>query len=98
VIAFARRHGLATATRSGGHSFAGHSSTGGIVINLTPMASVVVADGVTQVGAGVRHGDLYQHLGAHDLTVPAGTCPSVGVGGLALGGGHGILGRLGPHP
>jgi FAD/FMN-containing dehydrogenase len=43
VIAFARRHGLATATRSGGHSFAGHSSTGGIVINLTPMASVVVA-------------------------------------------------------
>jgi FAD/FMN-containing dehydrogenase len=93
VIAFARRHGLGTATRSGGHSFAGSSCTRGIVIDVTPMSSVFVADGVAQVGAGVRLGDLYQRLGAHDLTVPAGTCPSVGVGGLTLGGGHGILGR-----
>jgi FAD/FMN-containing dehydrogenase len=93
VIAFARRHGLATATRSGGHSFAGHSSTRGIVIDVTPMAAVVVVDGVAEVGAGVRLGDLYQRLFTHGLTVPAGTCPSVGIGGLALGGGHGILGR-----
>ena len=93
VIAFARRHRLQIATRSGGHSFAGHSSTSGVVIDVTPMASVVVADGVAQVGTGVRLGDLYQRLLAHGLTVPAGTCPSVGVGGLALGGGHGILGR-----
>jgi FAD/FMN-containing dehydrogenase len=93
VLDFARRHGLGTATRSGGHSFAGHSCTRGIVIDVTPMAAVVVADGVAEVGAGVRLGDLYQRLVAHDLTVPAGTCPSVGVGGLTLGGGHGILGR-----
>jgi FAD/FMN-containing dehydrogenase len=93
VLAFARRHRLQTATRSGGHSFAGHSSTSGVVIDLTPMASVVVADGVAQVGAGVRLGELYERLGAHGLTIPAGTCPSVGIGGLTLGGGHGIQGR-----
>jgi FAD/FMN-containing dehydrogenase len=93
VLAFARRHHLATATSSGGHSFAGYSCRRGIVIDVTPMASVVVAGGVAQVGAGVRLGDLYERLGAHGLTVPAGTCPSVGIGGLALGGGHGILGR-----
>jgi FAD/FMN-containing dehydrogenase len=93
VIAFARRHGLATATRSGGHSFAGSSSTRGIVIDVAPMSSVIVTDGVAEVGAGVRLGALYERLLAHDLTIPAGTCPSVGIGGLTLGGGHGILGR-----
>jgi FAD/FMN-containing dehydrogenase len=93
VIAFARHHGLATATRSGGHSLAGYSSTRGIVIDVTPMSSVFVADGVAQVGAGVRLCDLYQRLLVHDLTIPAGTCPSVGIGGLTLGGGHSILGR-----
>jgi FAD/FMN-containing dehydrogenase len=36
AVAFARRHGLATAIRSGGHSFAGYSSTRGIVIDVTP--------------------------------------------------------------
>jgi hypothetical protein len=39
VIAFARRHGLGTATRSGGHSLAGSSCTRGIVIDVTPMSS-----------------------------------------------------------
>jgi FAD/FMN-containing dehydrogenase len=93
AVAFARRHGLATATRSGGHSFAGYSSTTGVVIDLTPMSSVVVADGMVEVGAGTRLGDLYQRLFTYGLTVPAGTCTSVDIGGLALGGGHGILGR-----
>jgi FAD/FMN-containing dehydrogenase len=27
------------------------------------------------------------------VTVPSGSCPSVGIGGLALGGGHGLAGR-----
>ena len=93
AVAFARHHRLAIVTRSGGHSFAGYSSTTGVVIDLTPMSSVVVADGAAQVEAGTRLGELYQRLLAHGLTVPAGTCPSVGIGGLTLGGGHGILGR-----
>src|SRR4030095_4516937 len=40
TIAFAGRHGLACATRSGGHCFAGHSVTRGLVIDVTPMGSV----------------------------------------------------------
>src|SRR6266542_1611428 len=56
-------------------------------------ASEDVADGVAEVGAGTRLGDLYARLLDHGLTIPAGTCPSVGIGGLTLGGGHGILGR-----
>jgi FAD/FMN-containing dehydrogenase len=93
AIAFARRHGIDVAARSGGHSFAGYSSTRGLVIDVTPMSSVVVAGDAAKVGAGARLGELYERLLEHGLTVPAGTCPSVGVGGLTLGGGHGVLGR-----
>jgi hypothetical protein len=93
AISFARRSGLDVAMRSGGHSFAGHSSTHGIVIDVTPMGSVTVSGGVASVGAGARLGDVYDALQEQGLAIPAGTCPSVGVAGLTLGGGLGILGR-----
>jgi FAD/FMN-containing dehydrogenase len=93
AISFAGRHGLELATRAGGHSFAGHSSTRGMLVDVTPMRSATVADGVAAVGAGARLGEVYAALQAHDLTIPGGTCPPVGVAGLTLGGGLGILGR-----
>src|SRR5262245_66395813 len=85
--------GVPTATRSGGHCFEGRSSTEGIVIDVTAMDTVSVSEGVATVGAGARLGDVYDSLNALDLTVPAGSCPSVGIAGLTLGGGLGILGR-----
>ena len=93
AIAFARRHGLEIVTRAGGHSFAAHSSTRGVLVDVTPMGSVTVAGGVVTVGGGARLGEVYEALQAHDLTIPGGTCPPVGVAGLTLGGGLGILGR-----
>src|SRR5512133_1536166 len=93
ATSFARRHGLELATRAGGHSFAGHSSTRGVLVDLTPMRSVTVAGGVATVGAGARLGEVYEALQEHDLTIPGGTCPPVGVAGLTLGGGLGIPGR-----
>ena len=39
-----------------------------------------------QVGAGNRLIDMYSALASRGLTVPAGSCPTVEVGGLALGG------------
>jgi FAD/FMN-containing dehydrogenase len=93
AISFGRRHGLDVAMRSGGHSFAGHSSSRGVVLDVTPMRSVSVSGSVATVGAGARLGDVYEALQEHGLAIPAGTCPSVGVAGLTLGGGLGILGR-----
>jgi FAD/FMN-containing dehydrogenase len=93
AISFARRSGLGTAARSGGHCFAGRSSTTGIVIDVSPMRSVSVSGGVATVGAGARLGDVYDALEEHGLTIPAGCGPEVGISGLALGGGLGILGR-----
>jgi FAD/FMN-containing dehydrogenase len=93
TISFVARHGLYSAARSGGHCFAGHSSTRGVVIDVTPMRSVTVSGGVATVGAGARLGVVYDALQDHGLAIPAGTCPPVGIAGLALGGGLGILGR-----
>ncbi len=93
AISFARRSGIETATRSGGHCFAGRSSTEGIVIDVRPMHSVSVSGGVATVGAGTRLGEVYDALDGYGLTIPAGCGPSVGISGLTLGGGMGILGR-----
>jgi FAD/FMN-containing dehydrogenase len=93
TIALARRVGMETVVRSGGHCFAGRSSTRGILIDVSPMCSVSVADGIAIVGAGALLGDIYEHLDALGLTIVAGSCPSVGIAGLTLGGGLGILGR-----
>src|SRR5262249_9334495 len=93
VISFIRRYGLVSAIRSGGHSFAGRSVTRGIVIDVAPMKAVTVSYGVVTVGAGARLGEIYDGILAHNVTIPGGSCPSVGIAGLTLGGGLGMLGR-----
>ena len=93
AISFARRSGLRAATRSGGHCFAGRSSTGGVVIDVRPMRSVSVAGDSATIGAGARLGEVYDALNGNGLTIPTGCGTSVGIAGLTLGGGLGILGR-----
>jgi FAD/FMN-containing dehydrogenase len=93
AIRFARRQGMAVATRSGGHCFAGRSSTEGLLVDVTPMNSVEISDGAVTVGGGTRLGEVYGSLLERDLAIPAGSCPSVGIAGQALGGGLGIIGR-----
>src|SRR5215216_630379 len=72
VISFARRSGIPAAPRSGGHSLAGYSSTSGIVIDVSPIDFVAVADGLVEVGAGVRTGRLGAQLFEHGLAIPTG--------------------------
>ncbi|MFL6075780.1 MAG: FAD-binding protein [Mycobacteriales bacterium] len=90
----ARAAGLPVAVRSGGHCFAGQSSSeGGVVIDVTPLNAVTVDGGQVTAGAGTRLGELYDALDRHGVTLPAGCGPTVGIAGLTLGGGLGILGR-----
>src|ERR687898_3218751 len=93
AISFVRRHGLEHAARSGGHSFAGHSSTQGVVIDVSPMRALSVDGEMVSVGAGARLGEVYDALADYELAIPAGTCPPVGIAGFTLGGGLGSLGR-----
>ncbi len=93
VIRFAGRHGMEVGTRSGGHCFGGRSSTEGLLVDVTPMQSVEVSGGAVTVGGGTRLGEVNGSLIQHDLAIPGGSCPSVGIAGLTLGGGLGIIGR-----
>jgi FAD/FMN-containing dehydrogenase len=93
TITFARRVGAETVARSGGHCFAGRSSTRGILIDLSRMCAVSDDAGIATVGAGALLGDIYAQLDTRGLTIAGGACPSVGIVGLTLGGGLGILGR-----
>jgi FAD/FMN-containing dehydrogenase len=94
ALAFAKEGGLHVALRSGGHCFAGRSSTTGVLIDVSGMAEVSISeDGTVTVGAGARLADVYDALAAHDRTIAAGCGPTVGIAGLTLGGGLGILGR-----
>ncbi|PJN29371.1 FAD-binding dehydrogenase [Kitasatospora sp. CB02891] len=91
----ARGHGIPIAARSGGHSYLGYSIPAtGLVIDLRGMADVKVhRDGKAEVGAGARLIEVYAGLAAAGRLLPAGSCPTVGVGGLTLGGGIGVLAR-----
>jgi FAD/FMN-containing dehydrogenase len=53
----------------------------------------VNAAGTAVVAAGTRLIDVYTALAAAGRCLPAGSCPSVGVAGLTLGGGIGVLAR-----
>jgi FAD/FMN-containing dehydrogenase len=96
AVRWCAKHDVKIAARSGGHSYAGYSTVqGGLVVDLGRLNGISVAPGgkTVQVGAGNRLIDMYSALASRGLTVPAGSCPTVGVGGLALGGGVGLAGR-----
>src|SRR3954451_9927541 len=89
----AQHAGLALAVRSGGHDFAGRSTTTGVVIDLGGLNGATVEGTRLTVGAGARLGDLHRVLDPHGRAVPTGCGATVGIAGLSLGGGLGILGR-----
>jgi FAD/FMN-containing dehydrogenase len=93
AIRFGREHGVRTVPRSGGHCFAGRSSTSGMIVDVSSMNQIAVADRQVTVGAGARLGKIYDALEPDGLTVPAGTWPTVGIAGNTLGGGSGLMGR-----
>jgi FAD/FMN-containing dehydrogenase len=94
VVKWAQSTGVHIVARSGGHSYGGYSTTGdGVVVDLTHLAAARVVGTHAVVGPAARLGNIYSVLGAHGLAIPAGTCPSVGIGGHALGGGFGLASR-----
>ncbi|WP_285105290.1 FAD-binding oxidoreductase [Promicromonospora sp. MEB111] len=93
AVRFAAGSGLALSVRGGGHSFPGFSTNdGGIVIDLSPLATVEVVDAerhLVRIGGGAHWGDVAEALAPHDLAISSGDTKSVGVGGLTLSGGIG---------
>ena len=93
VMRFARSRGWPVAGRGGRHSFGGYSNVpGGIVADVSRIDAVAVERDrpVVRVGGGANVLDVFRDLVmAHGLVVPVGTCPTVGIAGLTLGGGFG---------
>ncbi len=91
---WARKHGIHVVPRSGGHSYGGYSTTSGVVIDVSRLNHVSLdARHRAAVGAGARLIDVYDSLWRHRRTIPAGSCPTVGIAGLAQGGGIGFAAR-----
>jgi len=64
-----------------------------VVLDLSKLRGVRLARGRATVGPAAQLIDVQRALTRRGVTVPSGSCPSVGIGGLALGGGHGLAGR-----
>jgi FAD/FMN-containing dehydrogenase len=92
-LAFARRLALPLTPRSGGHSYTGASTGPGLVIDVGPMDSVRLEGEIAHVGAGAKLADVYAALIAQGRCIPSGSCVSVGIAGITLGGGFGVLDR-----
>jgi FAD/FMN-containing dehydrogenase len=96
VVSLARDSGLELAIRCGGHSVAGHSTTeGGILLDLSSMNGLEInVEGRTAwAEGGLTAGEYTVAAGEHGLATGFGDTPSVGIGGLTLGGGVGYLVR-----
>ncbi|MDR3540217.1 MAG: FAD-binding oxidoreductase [Desulfosporosinus sp.] len=96
AIRWARYRDAPIRLRSGGHNYEGLSVVdAGIVIDVSEMTQVKVdrKRGTATVQTGLRNFALYKTLGSEGLVVPSGVCPTPGIAGVTLGGGHSILSR-----
>jgi len=96
LMRWAGREDVAVVARSGGHSYIRQSGgTGAVVADLSRLRTVrvIAGAGEAEVGGGVQLIDLNRTLAARGALVPSGSCPSVGIGGVTLGGGMGLSAR-----
>ncbi|HEY4874460.1 MAG TPA: FAD-binding oxidoreductase [Puia sp.] len=95
VIKYAKNKDLPVAIKSGGHCMEGFScNDGGMVINLSLLNNIEWVDDETiKVGPACTLSEIYDFTLAKNKIIPGGSCGSVGIGGLTLGGGYGLLSR-----
>ncbi|MGV1037005.1 MAG: FAD-binding protein [Candidatus Nanopelagicales bacterium] len=91
-IRWCKENGIQPVARGRGHSYAGYSTTEGLVINLSKLNAVVLdrQAGTVTTGGGALNQDLSTTLTGGPLFLPVGTCVGIGLGGLVLGGGIGF--------
>lgn len=93
------RSGRRLAVRGGGHCFEGFVDDPAVrmVVDLSGLTGVYhdPARSAFAVEAGATLGEVYRRLYlGWGVTLPGGSCPGVGIGGHAAGGGYGRLSRL----
>ncbi|MEK1225114.1 FAD-binding protein, partial [Mycobacterium ulcerans] len=91
IMAWANAAGIRLSIRSGGHSFDGFPvRDNGVLLDLRGLSAVRYApSGYLHAMTGATVGDIARALDGTGRAMPIGECPTVGVGGLVLGGGFG---------
>lgn len=96
AIKWAQVHGKEIRIRSNRHNYEGFSNAdNAVVIDVSRIFSIELSSDkkTVKIGAGNNVHSVYQALYKEGLTIPLGSCPTVGVVGLALGGGVGFSTR-----
>lgn len=90
-IRWCNETGVLPVPRGGGHSYAGFSTSYGLMIDLRRLNhyNVDYNTGSASVGGAALNGDAMVALENGPAFIPGGTCMGVGYGGLTLGGGIG---------
>jgi FAD/FMN-containing dehydrogenase len=92
-IAWVKRQNMPFAVRSGGHNYAGFSTTPGLLIDMSRMAGVTPvagSDGLVTVQGGTLNLLAYKQMERMGRTITHGRCDTVGAAGFLLGGGIGF--------
>jgi len=95
IISWCVQNHLPIFVRSGGHSYEAFSVGNGVVIDQSKrlVVSVDTTNNTVTSESGVSIGYLVGQLEPFGLVLPTGTCATVHLFGLALGGGIGFLTR-----
>jgi len=88
AILWSQQNDIALITRSGGHSYAGFSTTHGLMIDMTLInqAQFAPSTGIVTIGGGIRNVDLYSALQSAEATITHCRCTGVGGARFLLGG------------
>lgn len=91
-LAWCKKHDVSLIARNGGHSYAGYSTTSGLMINLQALNTITYdkSSETVRIGAGASNGQVYNALNGVNRVLTHGRCLGVGVGAFLLGGGVGF--------
>lgn len=97
AIKWARENNVPLRVRSGRHALDKNLSVvnGGLVIDVSDMNKVHLdkKNAIAVVQTGVHVGPLVKGLAREGFMAPFGDSPTVGIGGITMGGGFGVLSR-----
>lgn len=93
AVLWSRSHQISLRIRNGGHNYEGYSTGNDVLtIDLSEMNQLTIDERahLLHVQGGVNNKQLYEFVSSKGYPFPGGTCPLVGVGGYASGGGFGL--------
>ena len=93
AVLWSKKYRVPLRIRNGGHNYEGYSNGDcTLIIDVSEMTDLDLDEGknLLYVQSGVTNGLVYEFVSSKGYPFPGGTCPTVGVGGYAMGGGWGL--------